>query len=454
MNSTVNKAVAGSPTVKTMKVIPVAGHDSMLLSLSGAHGPFFTRNIVILTDSSGNTGLGEVHGGEHILRALESYRDHIIGKPIGDYKGILNGLKGVDPGRHADGGEGLQELDLAQLRFVVHAETAVESALLDLLGQYLDVPAAALLGDGQQREEVLMLGYLFFVADKEKTGLPYIDEESSPVPWFRTRRREALTTEAMLEKAHAAREHYGFRDFKLKGGVLGGEKEIEVVRALAKEFPDARINIDPNGAWSLDEAIRLCSGLGNVLTYAEDPCGPEQGFSGREIMSEFKRATSLPVATNMIATNWRQFHHSVVLNAVDIPLADPHFWTMNGSVRTAQLCDDWGLTWGSHSNNHFDISLAILTQVAAAAPGNITAMDTHWIWQDGQRLTKEPYTINNGYIRIPDRPGLGLEIDMERVEEAHRLYTTLKHGDRDDAEAMQCLIPGWKFDSKRPSLVR
>ena len=454
MNSTENKPVSDTPTIKTMKVIPVAGYDSMLLSLSGAHAPFFTRNIVVLTDSSGNTGLGEVHGGGHILNALESYRDCIIGKPIGDYKGTLNSLTGVDPGRRADGGEGLQELDLAQLRFVVHAETAVESALLDLLGQYLDVPAAALLGDGQQRDEVLMLGYLFFVADKKKTDLPYIDEESSPVPWFRTRRREALTVEAMLEQAHAAREHYGFKDFKLKGGVLKGKKEIEVVRALATEFPDARINIDPNGAWSLDEAVRLCSGLQNVLTYAEDPCGPEQGFSGREIMSEFKRATNLPVATNMIATNWRQFHHSIVLNAVDIPLADPHFWTMNGSVRTAQLCNDWGLTWGSHSNNHFDISLAIFTQVAAAAPGNITAMDTHWIWQDGQRLTKEPYQISDGCIKIPDKPGLGLEIDMDRVEEAHRLYKTLRQGDRDDAEAMQYLIPGWEFNSKRPSMVR
>jgi glucarate dehydratase len=454
MSAHETEKIKGSPVITDMQVIPVAGYDSLLLSLSGAHGPFFTRNIVILTDSSGNTGLGEVHGSEHILAALKSYIPHVVGKPVGDYKRILNSLTGIDPGRSADGGEGLQELDLSQLRFVVHAEIAVESALLDLLGQYLQVPTAALLGDGLQRDRVLMLGYLFFIGDKNKTGLPYIDEESSTVPWFKIRRRPALTVESLLEQAHAAMDHYGFRDFKLKGGVQAGEKEAEVIKALAREFPDARINIDPNGAWTLDEAVRLCRGMRDDLTYAEDPCGPEQGFSGREIMAEFKTATNIPVATNMIATNWRQFYHSVVLKAVDIPLADPHFWTMSGSVRAAQVCNDWGLIWGSHSNNHFDISLAIFTQVAAAAPGAITAMDTHWIWQDGQRLTKDPYRIHKGCIEIPEKPGLGLEIDMQRVEEAHRLYKTLEHGDRDDAEAMQHLIPGWKFDSKRPALVR
>jgi glucarate dehydratase len=171
-------------------------------------------------------------------------------------------------------------------------------------------------------------------------------------------------------------------------------------------------------------------------------------------MAEFRRATNLPTATNMIATDWRQFTHALRLNAVDIPLADPHFWTMRGSVRVAQTCADWGLTWGSHSNNHFDISLAMFTHVAAAAPGRITAIDTHWIWQDGQRLTREPLQIEQGQIALPQKPGLGIEVDHARLEEAHQLY--LKHGlgARDDAIAMQYLIPDWKFDNKRPALVR
>ena len=235
-----------------------------------------------------------------------------------------------------------------------------------------------------------MLGYLFYVGDRTKTTLPYRAATDAKDDWFRLRDEEALTPAAVVRLAEAAHERYGFQDFKLKGGVLKGDDEILAVTALAQRFPDARITLDPNGAWSLSEAIRLCKGQGHVLAYAEDPCGAENGYSGRKVMAEFRRATGLPTATNMIATDWREMGHAVQLHSVDIPLADPHFWTLQGAVRVAQMCRDWGLTWGSHSNNHFDISLAMVVQAAAAAPGEITAIDTHWIWQDGQRLTREP----------------------------------------------------------------
>jgi glucarate dehydratase len=156
----------------------------------------------------------------------------------------------------------------------------------------------------------------------------------------------------------------------------------------------------------------------------------------------------------MVATDWRQLVHALALQAVDIPLADPHFWTLAGSVRVAQTCRDWGLTWGSHSNNHFDVSLAMFTHVAAAAPGRITAIDTHWIWQDGERLTKQPLRIEGGRIRVPTAPGLGVELDMAEVERAHALYLRHGLGARDDSLAMQPLVPGWRFDAKRPCLVR
>lgn len=444
-----------TPLITEYRVYPVAGYDSMLLTLSGAHSPFFTRNIVVMTDSSGNTGVGEVHGGEHIRKALESYKPFLIGKPIGEWKILVNAIKSGNYVSTEDDGQGLQGLNLKNLRFVVHAETAVECALLDLVGKYLGVPVATLLGDGMQRDSVPFLGYLFYVADGAKTGLPYLNEDSSGDRWFRLRRKPALTPEAIVEQAHAVKERYGFKNFKLKGGVFRGEEEMLTVRALKKEFPDACVSIDPNGAWSLAEAVSLCKNMRGVMSYVEDPCGPEKGFSGREIMAEFKRATGFRVATNMIATDWRQLRHSFVLDSVDIPLADPHFWTMSGSVRVAQLCADWGLTWGSHSNNHFDISLAIFAHVAAAAPGEITAVDTHYIWQDGQYLCKDPLRIENGHITIrKDRPGLGIEIDIEAVERAAALYAKLPSGDRDDAAAMQYLIPGWKFDSKKPCMVR
>ena len=433
-----------------MQIIPVAGRDSMLLNLSGAHGPFFTRNLAILKDSAGNTGVGEIPGGERIRQTLEDSRPLVIGQSIGNY---LHTLKSVRE-RFADrdsAGRGAQTFDL---RTTIHAVTALEAALLDLLGQHLGVPVAALLGEGQQRELVDVLGYLFYVGDRKKTGLDYRSATDNTDDWFRLRDEEALTPASIVRQAEAAHARYGFRDFKLKGGVLRGEVEMEAITALAQRFPGARITIDPNGAWSLDEAIRLCINRSDVLAYVEDPCGSENGYSGREVMAEFRRATGLKTATNMIATDWRQLGHALQVDAVDIVLADPRFWTMQGSARVAQLCREWGRTWGSHSNNHFDISLAMFTQVAAAAPGIITAIDTHWIWQDGQRLTKEPLKINGGRIAVPTRPGLGLELDMGQVEEAHQLYQTVGLEARDDALAMQYLVPRWKFDPKRPCLVR
>lgn len=440
-----------APKVTEMKVIPVAGYDSMLLNLSGAHGPYFTRNIVILTADNGDTGVGEVPGGEKILETLEATKELVVGRSIGEYKNILRDIKNKYIELDA-GGRGDQTFDS---RTTVHVMTAVEAPLLDLLGKHFNVPVAALLGEGQVRESVKFLGYLFYVADKSKTDLPYLENDDDSDDWGKLRRKEAMTPESIVELAKAANDRYGFEDFKLKGGVLEGKEEIKAIRALKEEFPDARITLDPNGGWLLEDAVELCKDMHGILTYVEDPVGAEGEFSSREIMAEFVRRTGLPTATNMIATDWRQMRHSLSLNSVTIPLADPHFWTMQGSVRVAQLCDELGLTWGVHSNNHFDISLAMVAHTAAAAPGNINAADTHWIWQDGQGLTKESPQIVNGEIAVPKNvPGLGIEIDMEKVEAAHELYLEKGLGARDDSISMQYLIEDWKFDAKSPCMVR
>lgn len=439
-----------TPTITALKAIPVAGRDSMLMNLSGAHGPFFTRNLLILTDSAGRTGVGEVPGGEKIRQTLEDAAPLLVGQRIGNHLQLLRDVQGAFADRDS-GGRGLQTFDL---RTTIHAVTAIESALLDLLGQHLEVPVAALLGEGIQREKVEMLGYLFFVGDKGKTDLAYASEPDAQNDWFRVRHEEAMTPERVVRLAEAAHALYGFNDFKLKGGVLAGDAEVDAVIALHERFPEARVTLDPNGGWLLKDAIRLGQRMRGVVAYAEDPCGAEGGFSGREVMAEFRRATGLPTATNMVATDWRQMTHALSLQSVDIPLADPHFWTMAGSVRVAQTCRDWGLTWGSHSNNHFDVSLAMFTHVGAAAPGKVTAIDTHWIWQDGQRLTKDPLKIEGGFVALPDKPGLGVELDMAEVEKANRLYQQHGLGARDDAVAMQYLVPNWQFDPKRPCMVR
>ncbi len=441
---------SSTPKITALRVIPVAGRDSMLLNLSGAHGPFFTRNLLILTDSAGRTGVGEVPGGEKIRQTLEDARDLVVGQAIGAHAGLLQRIQHTFADRDS-GGRGLQTFDL---RTTIHAVTAIESALLDLLGQHLDLPVAALLGEGQQRDAVEMLGYLFYIGDRTLTDLPYASQADAVDAWSRLRHEKAMSSEAIVRLAEAARERYGFNDFKLKGGVLRGEEEVEAIHALHERFPQARVTLDPNGGWLLQDAIRLMRDMHGVVAYAEDPCGAEDGYSGREVMAEFRRATGLPTATNMVATDWRQLTHALSLQSVDIPLADPHFWTMAGSVRVAQTCRDWGLTWGSHSNNHFDVSLAMFTHVGAAAPGRVTAIDTHWIWQDGQRLTREPLQIIGGHVQVPKKPGLGIELDMVEVEKAHQLYLQHGLGSRDDAMAMQYLIPGWTFNPKRAALDR
>jgi glucarate dehydratase len=442
--------LSGSPRVTNMRVIPVAGHDSMLLNLSGAHAPFFTRNLILLTDQMGHTGAGEVPGGERIREVLEQSRELVVGAEISDRDRIVDCVLSRFAHRDA-AGRGLQTFDQ---RVAVHAATAIESALLDLLGRHLGLPVSALLGEGTQRNCVDVLGYLFFIGDKNKTGLPYRNASDERDDWLRLRDEETLTISALLRLAEAARDRYGFRDFKLKGGVFSGAFEMEAATALSERLPHARIAIDPNGAWSLEEAIALCRDQQGVLAYAEDPCGAESGYSGREILAEFRRATGIPTATNMVATDWRQLHHAARLLAIDILLADPHFWTMSGSVRASQFCHELGLIWGSHSNNHFDISLAMFTHVAAAAMGTVTPIDSHWIWQDGQRLTCEPLRIDAGVITVPNSPGLGIEPDIEAIESAHKIYCSNGQSGRDDSISMQFLLPGWSFDPKKPCMLR
>nr|WP_315393028.1 enolase C-terminal domain-like protein [uncultured Duganella sp.] len=453
-----------APVITEMRVIPVAGRDSMLLNLCGAHAPYFTRNLVLLKDSAGHTGMGEVPGGAGILRALESAVPLVVGTSIGRYNRTLNRIRDAIANKDVSGqqyqvtseaeAQVLKQPHEINLR-LENVVTAVEAALLDLLGQHLGVPVCELLGAGQQRDSVPMLAYLFYIGDRARTDLDYLAGQGDAGHWYHLRHQEAMTPAAIARLAEATVEQYGFRDFKLKGGVMRGAEEMEAVAAIKARFPDARVTLDPNGAWSLREAIELCRGQGHLLAYAEDPCGPENGYSGREVMAEFRRATGIPTATNMVATDWRQMAHSHLLGAVDIPLADPHFWTMQGSVRLAQLCHEWGLTWGSHSNNHFDVSLAMFTHAAAAAPGKITAIDTHWIWQEGQeRLTREPLRIVGGEVEVPKAPGLGVEPDMERIEAAHQLYKKVASTARDDALAMRYLIPGWTYFPNKPSIGR
>jgi glucarate dehydratase len=437
------------PTIRRMTVVPVAGYDSLLLNLSGGHGPVFTRNLVLLEDNAGRTGVGETPGGERVRQTLEQSIELIVGRRVGELNDAVAAMQAAFGILDAKG-RGRQTFDQ---RVMIHALTAVESAFLDLTGQALGVPVAKLLGDGQQRLRVEALGYLFFVGDCRRTSLDYHTNRRGADAWERQRCKEALSAQAIVEQALEAQERFGFRTFKLKGGVLPGPEECDSIRALASALPEAALTIDPNGCWSVADAIEWLTPLKSLLLYAEDPCGAERGLSGCEAMAEFRRSTGIRTATNMVAVDFPGMVEAIRCSAVDVPLADCHFWTMRGAIEVSRLCQLWGLTWGSHSNNHLDVSLAMMTHLAAAAVGDVTPIDTHWIWQVGQRLTKEPLEIRDGFIDVPDAPGLGVELDMEKVVEANRLYLNCGLDARDDSAAMQFLQPGWTFDPKRPCLA-
>ncbi|TDS95667.1 glucarate dehydratase-related protein [Rahnella sp. BIGb0236] len=448
--------MSDTPKIVEMQVIPVAGYDSMLLNIAGAHHCYFTRILLVLKDNAGHTGVGEAPATGVVLKILNDAVPHIVGQEIGIMNQLVSDLhkRDLDENRQPKPVlPGFRPWDLERHH---NAVAVLETALLDLMGQFLNQPVAQLLGPGKQRDEVPVLGYLFYIADRQKTDLDYLpgNAQAGQHPWYHLRHQEAMSHDKVVQLAEAAQDKYGFKDFKLKGGVQAGEVEIETVRALKKRFPQARITVDPNASWSLEQAISLCKDMHGILSYVEDPCGAEQGFSGRETLAEFKRATGLPVATNMIANDWRQMSHALQLNAIDIPLADPHYWSMRGANTIGTLCNAWGMTLGCHSNNHFDVSLAMLAHLGAAAPGEITPFDTHWIWQEGQHLTKNPLQIKEGKLALNGLPGLGVELDMDAVGIAHQRYNNLRQKDRDDAVAMQYLIRGWAFDGKRATLVR
>ena len=218
-----------SPIITDMQVIPVAGHDSMLMNIGGAHGAYFTRNIVILKDSAGNTGVGEAPGGEVIYNTLMEAVSQVKGQEVARMNRLVHQIHTGNQSSDFDSfGKGAWTFELR-----VNAVAALEAALLDLMGKFLGVPVCELLGPGKQRDEVTVLGYLFYIGDRQKTDLPYQEGERGSHDWYHLRHQEAMSSEAVVRLAEAAQDRYGFKDFKLKGGVLPGEQEIDAVKALA-----------------------------------------------------------------------------------------------------------------------------------------------------------------------------------------------------------------------------
>ena len=443
--------MGSTPVVTQLQAIPVAGRDSMLLNLSGAHGPFFTRNLLILTDSAGRTGVGEVPGGEKIRQTLEDARELVVGQPVANVQAVLQQMQRRFADRDA-GGRGLQTFDL---RTTIHAVTAVESAMLDLLGQHLGVPVAALLGEGQQRDAVEMLGYLFYVGDRAQDrsalcrGARRARRLVAPAP------RAGDDAAAIVRLAEAARERYGFNDFKLKGGVLRGDEEVEAIVALHERFPRARVTLDPNGGWLLQDAIRLMRDMRGVVAYAEDPCGAEQGFSGPRgdggVPPRHRPAHRHQHGRHRLAAAGARARAAVGRHSAGRPAFLDHGRLGARGADLPRLGPDLGLALEQPLRRLAGDVHARRCRRARQGDGDRHALDLA-----GRPAADEETRCRSSAAtcRCPKQPGLGVELDMAEVEKAHQLYKQHGLGARDDAMAMQYLVPNWTFDPKRPCLVR
>jgi glucarate dehydratase len=379
-----------------MQVIPVAFPDPPLRNSTGVHEPFALRTLVRLATDEGLTGWGETYGGAQAVAWLEGAREWVIG---------------ADP----------FAVEALRLR-VPEPRTCspLEVACLDIVGQALGQPVYNLLG-GKVRDPIEFSAYLFFHFDCPQYG-------------------ECLAAEAMLEQARRMVREHGFRSLKLKGGVLPPDEEIRAIRLLREDLgPEFRLRLDPNAIWSVETSIRVTNELEGMLEYMEDPTW------GMEGMAEVRRHVRTPLSTNMCLTAFSHFPEGIRLGAVDVVLADHHYWGgLRATQEMARICETWGLGVSMHSNSHLGISLAAMLHGAAATPHLSYACDTHYVWIEEDILEGDPPRFEEGCLPVPEGPGLGIRVDEDRVARMAEEYRKCGLTRRGDAEYMRKFVPDWQ----------
>lgn len=425
--------------ISGLRLHPVAIADPPLRSSYGRHAPYALRTIVEIDTTDGITGISETYGGEGPIAALEEIRSDILGRDPFQLSSLWSKLSAK-----ATGGDRSQTL-LApgENPLDKHTRTfaAVEIACLDAIGKAIGKPVCDLLG-GRARDEVSFSAYLFY---KHGGGGGRGDDQRDD------EYGECLDAPSMVRQAKQMIAQYGFREIKLKGGVLPPDEEIAAIRALREEFGTRYpLRIDPNCAWSVETSVRVGEALKDELSdggYLEDPA------AGMEGMAEVRRrllaqGNDTPLASNVAVTCFAHVPQAYRLDAAQIVLSDPHYW---GGVRQLNnlsfLCDVLGMGLSMHSNSHLGVSLLAMTHAAAASPHLTYACDTHYPWQTEQDevIAGGRVKFVNGCVPIPDKPGLGVELDYDQVARLHERYEKLPFRKRDDeAEMRKHVDPNWK----------
>ncbi|MEW2246070.1 glucarate dehydratase family protein [Streptomyces sp. NPDC058733] len=418
-------------TIADVRLTPILVADPPLLNTQGVHQPYTPRLIVEVETADGITGVGETYGDTKYLDLARPFAQRLLGRPVSD----LNGLFTVADEIAVDAATVSGRVDVGGLRGVQTADklrlsvvSGFEVACLDALGKALGLPVHALLG-GKVRDAVEYSAYLFYKWAAHPQGVP-----AEPDDWG-----AALDPAGIVAQARAFTERHGFTSFKLKGGVFPPEQEIAAIRALAEAFPGRPLRLDPNGAWSVETSLKVAQELGDVLEYLEDPA------LGTPAMAEVARGTGVPLATNMCVTTFAEIKEAFARDAVQVVLSDHHYWGgLRNTQQLAAICRTFGVSVSMHSNTHLGISLAAMTQVAATVPNLHHACDSHYPWQAEDVLT-ERLTFEDGRIAVSDAPGLGVELDRDRLAFLHRRWRDDdgRLRERDDAAAMRAVDPGW-----------
>ncbi len=372
--------------------------EAPLRHSNGAHWGRFVRTVVEVEADNGLIGLGELGGGgqsaEVAITGLKPY------------------LVGHDPART----EALRWMIANPTASLYNNRTqllaAIEFACLDLQGRALGVPVHELLG-GKVRDRVPFASYLFFRHPNEDgTG-------------------EIRTAEQLVAHARELVDQHGFSVHKLKGGVFPPDYERDCFRALAEAFPGHRVRFDPNGAYGVEEAIRFARGIEDLDNdYLEDPTW---GLNG---MRRVRANTRIPLATNTVVVNFEQLAANVLNPAVDVILLDTTFWGgIRACVKAAGVCETFQLGVAVHSSGELGIQLATMLHLGAVVPNLSFAADAHYhhLRDDIIAGGKLPYA--DGAITVPDGPGLGVELDRDKLAEYAALYRELGNYpyDRDPA---------------------
>lgn len=418
-------------TITDVSITPVAFKDPPLLNTVGVHEPFALRAIIEVNTDSGVSGLGETYGDAGHISRLELAAAALPGTDIFNINELRTRI-GVSLQQDTiQGGHGMSGM-VTGSSTTDRVLSAFDVAALDIQGKLLGRPVSDLLG-GAVRDSVQFSGYLFY----KWAAHPGQQDDA----WG-----AALDPAGIVQQARTMVDRYGFTALKLKAGVFPPEEEVAAIKALRAEFPGMPLRIDPNAAWTVDTSIRVGKDLDGILEYLEDPT------PGIEGMAAVRREVGMPLATNMCVVSFADVAPAVAAGAVDVILSDHHFW---GGLRRTQflagITETFGLGLSMHSNSHLGISLAAMVHLAAATPNLDYACDTHWPWKDPAEdvIAGGVFTFQDGAVKVPTGPGLGVELDRDALARLHRQYLDSGLRSRDDTGYMKRLHPSYELRSPR-----